>query len=325
MPATPPQADSEAIGRFFQTREQETMFMKSKQTILSGFAVAVLASSLSICTLNARAADDFDASTIAKDSALASRVPQDIAAKGVLSIGSDTTYPPAEFLAGEDGQTPEGIDVDLAKAMAQTLGLKLEFVTAQFDSILPAIGPRYDLGISAFTITNERYKAVDFVSYFNAGKQWAIQSGNPAKFNPDEPCGKTVGVQTGSTGEKAVKGFSDNCVGAGKPAIETVSMPKQTDLITRLINGAVDAVYAGSTNIGYAVKQTNGQLETIGAITYPSPNGIAVAKGQTAWAQLVADTINGLIADGTYAKILAKWGIGSAAVAKAEVNPAVQE
>mgnify|MGYP000376699328 FL=1 len=209
--------------------------------------------------------------------------------------------------------------------MARKWGLKLEFLTAQFDSILPAIGPRYDLGVSAFTITNERYNAVDFVSYFNAGKQWAVQAGNPAKFNPDDPCGKVVGAQTGSTGEKSVKAFSEACVAAKKSRIEIVSMPKQTDLVTRLINGAVDAVYAGSTNIGYAVKQTNGQLQTIGAITYPSPNGIAVAKGQTAWAQLVADTINDLIADGTYGKIMSKWGTEAAALPKAEVNPRVNE
>ena len=270
-------------------------------------------------------ADDFDAAKVSKSEALAGRLPADIKSKGILSIGSDTTYPPAEFLGGADGQTPEGIDVDLAKAMGQKWGLKLEFLTAQFDSILPAIGPRYDLGVSAFTITNERYNSVDFVSYFNAGKQWAVQVGNPGKFNPDDPCGKVVGAQTGSTGEKSVKAFSEACVAAKKSPIEIVSMPKQTDLITRLINGAVDAVYAGSTNIGYAVKQTNGQLQTIGAITYPSPNGIAVAKGQTAWAQLVADTINDLIADGTYGKIMSKWGIEAAALPKAEVNPRVDE
>jgi polar amino acid transport system substrate-binding protein len=296
-----------------------------RQSIFKILMPAILTLPLSLTAATAYSADAFDAASVAKDMALSSRLPKEIADKGVLSIGSDTTYPPAEFLAGADGQTPEGIDVDLSKAIAEKLGLKLEFLTAQFDSILPAIGPRYDLGVSAFTITNERYKAVDFISYFNAGKQWAIQAGNPAKFDPENPCGKTVGVQTASTGEKAVKGFSDTCVAAKKPAIELVSMPKQTDLITRLINGGVDAVYAGSTNIGYAVKQTNGQLETIGAITYPSPNGIAVSKGQTQWAQLVADTINALIADGSYAKILGNWGVASAAIPKAEVNPVVDE
>lgn len=288
-------------------------------------SVVLLCTSLLVAARMPAGAEDFDASKVTKSDALAARLPSEIKSKGTLTIGSDTTYPPAEFLAGPDGQTPEGIDVDLAQAMANKWGLKLEFLTAQFASILPAIGPRYDLGISAFTITNERYKAVDFVSYFNAGKQWAIQTGNPSKFDPDDPCGAVVGVQTGSTSEKVVKGFSDDCVAGHEKPIEVVSMPKQTDLITRLINGAVDAVYAGSTNIGYAAKQTHGQLQTIGAITYPSPNGIAVAKGQTAWAQLVADTLNELIADGTYSKIMSKWGIEAAALPKAEVNPHVDE
>ncbi len=295
------------------------------KTVLGGVLFIFFVLPMSTIPTLADAAEMFDAAAIARDTNLAARLPKDIAKRGVLTIGSDTTYPPAEFLGGADGQTPEGIDVDIAKAIAAKLGLKLDFLTAQFASILPAIGPRYDLGISAFTITNERYIAVDFVSYFNAGKQWAIQTGNPAKFNPDDPCGAAVGVQTGSTGEKAVKQFAEVCLAEKKKPIDVVSMPKQTDLITRLINGAVDAVYAGSTNIGYAAQQTRGQIVTIGEITYPSPNGIAVAKGETAWAQLVADTVNALIADGHYAKILEKWGISSAAIARAEVNPKVAE
>lgn len=271
----------------------------------------------------AYASDSFDSATVTEDPTLAARVPKDIAASGTLAVGSDTSYPPAEFLGGSDGQTPEGIDVDIAAAIARKLGLKLRFTTAEFDSILPAIGPRYDLGISAFTITKERYKAVDFVSYFNAGKQWAIQTGNPAKFQPNDPCGMTVGVQTASTSEQVVLGMSKACRAAGKKGIDVVSLPKQTDLITRLINGGVDAVYAGATNIGYAVKQTDGQLQTIGPISDPSPNGIAVAKGQTQWAQLIADTLNEMIEDGTYAKILDTWGIPSAAIPKAEVDPTV--
>ncbi|WP_420006490.1 transporter substrate-binding domain-containing protein [Arenibacterium sp. LLYu02] len=145
---------------------------------------------------------DFDAAKIAKDEALAARVPTEIRARGKISIGSDTSYPPAEFLGGADGRTPMGIDVDLAAGIAAKLGLEFEFVTAEFASILPAIGPRYDLGISAFTITNERYGAVDFVSYFNGGRQWAVQMGNPANFDPEDPCGSLVGVQTGSNPEK---------------------------------------------------------------------------------------------------------------------------
>lgn len=288
-------------------------------------ANVLVVSPLQTLTSAAYANETFNAANVTKDPTLAARVPKDIAASGTLVVGSDTSYPPAEFLGGLDGETPEGIDVDIAAAIARKLGLKLQFLTAEFDSILPAIGPRYDLGISAFTITNERYKAVDFVSYFNAGKQWAVQTGNPSKFQPNDPCGMTVGVQTASTSEQVVQAISKSCRAAGKKGIDVVSLPKQTDLITRLINGGVDAVYAGATNIGYAAKQTNGQLQTIGTISAPSPNGIAVAKGQTKWAQLIADTLNELIADGTYSKILDTWGIPSAAIQKAEVDPAVTD
>lgn len=299
------------------------MLLENRSAIY--LAVAFAAAALCLGGSSKAGATEFDPATIAVDKTLAARVPADIGSRGVLTVGSDTTYPPAEFLGGADGMTPMGIDVDLAEAIARTLGLKLNFVTAQFDSILPAIGPKYDLGISAFTITKARYGAVDFVSYFNAGKQWAVQSGNPSDFDPGKPCGAKVGVQVASTSEKLVVALSDKCVAEGKPAISLVSLSKQTDIITRLVNGAVDATLNGSTNIGYAVKQTDGKLQTLGAISQPSPNGIAVAKGNTELAALIADTLNKLIADGTYARILSAWGSDSAAVAKAEVNPAVPE
>ena len=288
-------------------------------------AITVMSISLAASFSRTAAAEDFDPTAVAMDKALAAALPTDIASRGVLVVGSDTTYPPAEFLGGADGVTPDGIDVDLAKAISRKLGLRLDFATAQFDAILPAIGPKYDLGISAFTITKDRYQAVNFVSYFNAGKQWAVQAGNPVHFNPSDVCGKTVGVQTGSTSEKLVRQMSTDCTSAGKAPVSIVSMAKQTDLITRLINGAIDAAFNGSTNIGYAVKQTNGQLQTIGEITSPSPNGIAVAKSDIKWAELVAKAVNELIADGTYGRILSKWGVQSAAVKQAEVNPSVDE
>ncbi|WP_027061079.1 ABC transporter substrate-binding protein [Mesorhizobium loti] len=294
---------------------------------LSTRCLAIAFGSAALCLSGGlvASATEFDSATIAIDKTLAAKVPAAIASRGVLTVGSDTTYPPAEFLGGADGMTPMGIDVDLAEAIARTLGLRLSFVTAQFDSILPAIGPKYDLGISAFTITKARYGAVDFVSYFNAGKQWAVQAGNPSHFDPANPCGAKVGVQVASTSEKLVIGLSDKCIAAGKPAISLVALSKQTDIITRLVNGAVDATMNGSTNIGYAVKQTEGKLQTLGGISEPSPNGIAIAKGNTEWATLIADTLNKLIADGTYARVLSAWGSDSAAVAKAEVNPVVPE
>lgn len=273
-----------------------------------------------------QATTTFDPGTVAKDDALAAKVPDQVRSKGKLTVGSDTTYAPAEFLAASDGQTPVGYDVDLAKAIGATLGLKVEVQTSPFEGILPSLGPKYDLGVSSFFITKERSKAANFVSYFQAGTQWAVQKGNPKNISLDDLCGKTVGVQTGTFQENPdISGRSAQCVAAGKPAIDVVSLKNQTDVTTRLVAGGMDAMAAGSITVAYAITQSDGKLQTLGDVYGASPVGIAVAKSDTALADAVAGATNKLIQDGTYKKILAAWGTDGGAIAKAEVNPTVNK
>jgi polar amino acid transport system substrate-binding protein len=265
----------------------------------------------------------FDPSTVQKDDALAAMVPEAIKSKGTLTVGSDTSYAPAEFLA-PDGQTPVGYDVDLAKAIGATLGLKVQVQTSEFTGILPALGPKYDLGMSSFTINPERLRAVNMVSYFNAGTAWAVQKGNPKKFSLDDVCGKSIGVQTGTVQEDPdVSGRSKKCVADGKPAVNVITLKNQTDITTRLVNGSIDAMAADSPIIGYAATQTNGQIEKIGAVYDAAPQGIAVAKADTAWAEVIQKTVTKLMETGSYKKILEGWGNAEGAIAKSEVNPAV--
>jgi polar amino acid transport system substrate-binding protein len=264
----------------------------------------------------------FDPSTIQKDDTLAAMVPAAIKSKGTLTVGSDTSYAPAEFI-GPDGQTPVGYDVDIAKAIGATLGLKVQVQTAEFTGILPALGPKYDLGISSFTINKQRLSAVNMVSYFNAGTAWAVKKGNPKNFSLDDICGKTVGVQTGTTQEDPdLAGRNKKCAADGKQPINVITLRNQTDVTTRLVNGSIDAMAADSPIIGYAVTQTNGQVEKLGDVYDAAPEGIAVAKSDTAWADVIQKTVTKLIDDGSYKKILAGWGNADGAITKSEVNPA---
>lgn len=295
----------------------------SRNALLAAFAVCSLA------TAGAAAAEDapiFDPETVATDPALAAKLPEHIAKAGVLVIGSDTAYAPWEYLSEKDGQTPEGIDVDLAKAMAKVLGVKLDFQTAQFDAILPALGAKYDLGISAFSITTERMKTVNFVSYTASGNLWAVKSGNPTGFDPGDVCGRLIAIQTGSFFEEYIHKESDACTAAGKKAIEILPFGAQTEALTRVAAGGADATVSGSSQIAYAAKQSRGQLETLKAVGYLDSrdlNGIAVAKKDAALTELAADVINKLIKDGTYQKILDMWGVGDEGVPVAEINPKV--
>lgn len=263
----------------------------------------------------------FDPTSVAKDDTLAGEVPSAIKTRGTLLIGADTSYAPAEFLGGSDGRTPQGYDVDLGKAIAATLGLKLEVQTADFNGILPALGSKYDLGISSFTINPERLKAVNMVSYFNAGVLWAVPKGNPKKFSLDNICGKSIGVQTGTVEQDDVTARSKKCTEAGKPAINIVSLANQTDVTTRMVNGALDAMSADSPVTRYAISQTGDKMELLGAETDAAKQGIAVAKADTAFAELITKVVNKLIENGNYKKVLESWSNTEGAIDKAELNP----
>ncbi|POH57328.1 ABC transporter substrate-binding protein [Arthrobacter glacialis] len=264
----------------------------------------------------------FDPTTVAKDDALIALLPAALKEKATLTVGSDTSYEPAEFL-DKDGQTPIGYDVDFAKAIAATLGKTAEVQTADFSGILPKLGTVYDMGLSSFTVTQERSKAVNFISYFNAGVLWAVQKGNPKGITMDNLCGKKVGVQTGTVQEDPdVKDRSAACVAAGQPAIEIISLKNQTEVTTRLVGGTIDAMSADSPITRNAMAKTNGQLETLGDVYDSAEQGIAIAKADTEFAGVIEKVMNKLIDDGSYMKILEKWNNTEGAVTQAVLNPA---
>ncbi|KAB8287951.1 ABC transporter substrate-binding protein [Bifidobacterium ramosum] len=264
----------------------------------------------------------FDTSTITKDDAIAALLPDSVAGDGTLTVGTDTSYAPAEFLA-EDGKTAVGFDVDLSKALAAVFGLKEETVSSTFDSIIPSVGSKYDIGISSFTVTPERMEAVDFVTYFKAGSTWVVRKGNPDKVDTSNLCGVKVAVQTGTTQEEEVNKANEQCKADGKDAIDIQSSKLQTDVTTAVASGKASIFYADSPVAGYAISQTGDTLETLGDDTGVTPEAVAIKKGDSATAEAVQKAIQKLMDDGTYGKILDTWGVKSGAIDKAEINPTV--
>ncbi|NMM94154.1 ABC transporter substrate-binding protein [Bifidobacterium oedipodis] len=262
--------------------------------------------------------EGFDVSGIKKDDAIASLLPDSVTKDGKLTIGMDTSYAPAEFLA-EDGKTPVGYDVDLGAALAKIFGLEFEPTTSTFDSIIPSVGAKYDLGISSFTITPERSEAVDFVSYYKAGSTWAVAKGNPKNFDSSNLCGQKIAVQTGTTQEEEVNAANEKCPADKK--IEVLSSKLQTDVTTNLVTGKAVAFYADSPVAGYAISQTDGSIEAYGEDVGVTKQGVAIKKGDSATAEAVQKAIQKLMDDGTYSKLLDHWGVSSGAIDKAEINP----
>ena len=258
----------------------------------------------------------------APDNDLAAKVPDAIKADGVIKVGTDATYAPAEFL-DTDGKTVIGFDVELFNAVAQKLGLKAEYESAPFDAILPGVqSSKYEIGVSSFTINAERLQSVNMVSYFSAGTQWATKSGNPAQVDPDNACGKKIAVQVGTVQLDDITARSKACTDAGKPEITIDQYQAQSDATAAVVSGKNDAMLADSPVGAYAVKQSNGQLEVLGDIYESAPYGYAVHKDQAAFAEVLKEAVQAVIADGSYKAALEKWGVEGGAITTSELNPA---
>ena len=260
--------------------------------------------------------------SVSQDDTLSAMVPQSVSSDGTITVGTDSTYAPSEFLA-EDGTTIEGFDVDLFSLVAQKLGLKAKFQTASFDSIIAGVGSnKYEAGVSSFTINADRLQQANMVSYFSAGTQWATKKGNPQKVDADAACGLKIAVQTGTVQVDDITAKSQKCEADGKKAITIDQYKGQDEATAAVVSGKDVAVLADSPVMAYAVKQTKGQLALLGDIYDSAPYGYVTAKDQTQFAQALQGAVKSLIADGSYAKVLDKWGVQAGAITDPAVNPA---
>ena len=240
----------------------------------------------------------------------------DLITPGVLTVGSDTTYPPQEYIDTTTHKAA-GFDVDLITAIAHRMGLQANIVTTKFNTIIDdLVAKRFDVVISAVNITPERHKKVDFVPYLNAGESLLVQKGNPHNLKTvADLCGQNVGVQkaTVELGELAMA--SKDCVNKGKKPITMIILQNQTEItqlaaiVQLLTSNRVVATYQDSPVTDYYVKQNPDLFEVGGAVVNANLEGIAVCKGDTSMFKALQAAFNAVKADGTYQQLLLKWGL----------------
>ena len=257
--------------------------------------------------------------SVSSDEDLAAQLPEDIRSAGVIKVGTDASYAPSEFLAA-DGKTVQGFDVDVFNAVAAKLGVEAEFQPADFGAIITGVqGGKYDVGVSSFTINDERKAEVNMVSYFSAGTQWATADGNPEGIDPDDACGKTVAVQSDTVQD--VEDLPARQKKCGDTPIKILKFDKQDQATAAVVNGRADAMLADSPVVAYAVKQSGGKLATLGDIYEAAPYGYVVPKEETEFAEALASALQAVEEDGSYLAALQNWGVDQGAVTDFSVNP----
>jgi polar amino acid transport system substrate-binding protein len=221
---------------------------------------------------------------------------------GALTFCSDIGYPPMEF---DDAGTPNGADIAIGRRLGRLMGVKVRFAGTPFDDIIPAVRANTcDAAISSLTNTAERAQLVNFVDYLEVGQSLMVQTSNPHGIKRlDDLAGMRVAVQAGTTNEdflrQRAKGDED------PPVIR--AFEKDTDATEALKRGDVDAYFGDSPVVAYHIGREALTYAFAGKPINPEPIGIAVAPDAHELHAELQRGIDAMYADGSMAKILARW------------------
>ncbi|MFF3460095.1 ABC transporter substrate-binding protein [Streptomyces sp. NPDC002730] len=259
-------------------------------------------------------------SSVPKDEAIAKLLPADVRSRGTLTIATSVGNPPGAVYL-EDGKTVAGQDIDFAEAAAKVLGLKLKREVASFEAILPALSSgKYDLGTGNFGVTDERRRTIDFVTYINDGQGFAaLENSKLTKISDfTDLCGLNVATGAGTTFEASLEKNKGRCSEAGKKPYKVQTYSESGAIWISLQQGRSDVVMSTINGLRYAVTQQQGTkfLNEFKRLDV----GFAFKKG-TPLAPAFRAAVNKLKTDGTYDRILKKWGTTESAIEKSQISP----
>ena len=219
------------------------------------------------------------------------------AAGGRLIMATNAVFPPYEY---HDGDAIVGIDAEIAKAIADELGMELEIEDIAFDSIIPEIvSGKADMGLAGMTVTEDRMQSVDFSDTYAKASQKIIVTEDSEIASPDDLKGVIVGVQLGTTGDIYVSDLE-----ADGTTVERYS--KGFEAVQALSQGKIDAVVIDGEPAKTFVAETEG-LKILEESFTDEEYAIAVKKGNTELLEKINGALKTLKDNGTLDEIVAKY------------------
>jgi polar amino acid transport system substrate-binding protein len=231
-------------------------------------------------------------------------------------------YAPMEF--STPGSTKAiGFDIDMATAIAHKLGDSISFSNVLFPQIIPSVKThRGDFAWTAVFDLKAREKTLNFIDYFKTGAQFYTSTANSSKYKTvKDLCGQTIAIPSGTSFGQVVNRQSKAL--CGSKAMKEVTVPSPTEQNLQIREGRAAAAISGPETVGYLQKQNPGKWVPVGGIVEPDYYAVVFAKGSTALMNKMLTTMKAAWSDGTYHRILAKWGLTSAALTQPLVNHAL--
>lgn len=235
----------------------------------------------------------------------------DVNAIKKVSVGSDLTFPPYEYL--EDG-VPSGVSVAIMEKMAEVDGTyKPEWVDTRWANLIPGLkGEKFDILFSSMYITKERLEQIDMIPYYKTDISLLVrQDSDLVPKGPEDLCGQVVGAMKGTAFASQVMEISkDRCVAQGKAAIKIREFETSPQTTQALLARAVDIQYDDAAVMTAAVKNLPDKVKiTSTEQFFPTVGGIGIRKGDTETYKMIEDGINKLKATGDFEKILNAYGL----------------
>ena len=228
--------------------------------------------------------------------ALAETPLEKIKAAGKLTVGTEATYPPYEYL--DDNAQMAGCDIWLAQQIADALGVELVMQDMGFDGIIPAVASgQIDMGIAAFTVTPERAEVIDFSNQYELSNQLLVVKKGNGQVYADKAslAGLRVGAQLGTIQSQLVE--------SALPDSELFELPTYPELGLETVNGNI-AGFVVDQAVGESMIAANGDLEAA-AFTFTAEEAsfgkAAVLKKDSGdLLAAVNEVIDKVVADGSY-------------------------
>ena len=301
--------------------------LTTRTRVIAGIATTLIAGTALTACSSGTAGTSADDAAAAPSTATASMevvpeaaelLPAKIADAGVLRVAIPTNEPPTQFYR-EGTKEMTGLNPDVASLVADALGLKLEVVVSNFDSIIPGLAAdRFDMTVASMTPTEERMEALDFVEYVNMGSALVVPKGNPDQVDFDALCGARVAVLTGSY-QLTVKipDLNAACEAAGEQPMEIQQFQDTRQAISSLGSDRSDVVYADGPILSYAALQ-NPEIE-VAAENDVAPVGIGMSQ-DGGLVEPVEAAMTAILESPEYVEVLKAYGLESMAVTEARVN-----
>ena len=229
-----------------------------------------------------------------------------LTAAGKVTFCSALTQPPFESLTASS--TPEGIDVDFGTDLSKRLGLGVAWNNIPFSGLIPALqAGQCDAILSDLFVKEERMRVLDFVPYIYSQEVLLLKSSTGGINSLSDLSGKKAATVTGTTATQLLEAASKELTDSGKPAINIVMFPENTQALQQLQFGQVDAFGVAYEIAEYYRAQTAGTFKLGGPAYFKILTGIGVRKDSTALRDALQHALDAMRADGSYDTLLAKY------------------